>query len=292
MKSFSVRPMWAGFALFFSMYYVLESNPTILRDIGIPASAALLGTFLAVILGNLSGAFLTNTGLMIAPAIGISVFVKNFVLNAGTIDWRHAMLACAIGGILVFLTSLFTDWRARIVNELPDPVKKGATAGIGALLVKEGFDIFEAATTKFHFEPRWGGIFVGLGVIILAGFAAARARFESLSNDERQSGKVSFFRFAMHLEFVLVVVVMSFYLWTSQPSYINELQESAKLTFLWADPEVWQGNWNFDDTGVKGNDPVFCRHGLVHRDFRYSRDPQRRTSRQLECIRRGNRDER
>jgi xanthine/uracil/vitamin C permease (AzgA family) len=226
--------MYAGLALFFSMYYVLGANPEILSQIGIPASAALLGTFLAIIVGNLCGAFATNTGLMIAPAIGISAFVNNFVQHSDNkLDWRHAMLACALAGVLVFLTSIFTDWRERIVDDLPESVTKGAKAGIGALLIKEAFDIFEQAQ-KHGLEPRVGGIFVTLGVVFLVLFFLLRSKIEDSANNEPPIA-----RFFMRLEFLLVVILMSSYLNFFQPSYIAALPDNTKLSFLWKDPIVF-----------------------------------------------------
>jgi hypothetical protein len=39
--------MYAGLALFFSMYYIIGINPQILKEVGMPISATLFGTFLA-----------------------------------------------------------------------------------------------------------------------------------------------------------------------------------------------------------------------------------------------------
>ncbi|SDT52589.1 solute carrier family 23 protein [Bradyrhizobium canariense] len=243
MKFISEKPMWAGFALFFSMYYVLGANPDILREIGVPVSAALLGTFLAIIVGNFSGAFFTKTGLMIAPAIGISIFVKNFVLNSDhVIDWRHAMVACVIAGLAVAVTSFFTDWRDQIVKDLPESVKKGAKAGIGALLVKEGFDIFKKAEESFHLEPRGAGMAVAIGVVFLVLFFLIR---RSIENNSRSA--LSALQFIMHLEFVFVVVLMSSYLWLFQPDYISALPETSQVSILWLEPIVrtsWHINFN------------------------------------------------
>lgn len=235
--------MYAGLALFFSMYYVLETNPAILKDIGVPASAALLGTFLAVIIGNLRGSFVTRTGLMIAPAIGISAFVKNYVQQSdGNLDWRHAMLACAIAGFLVLLTSKFTDWRERIVTDMPESVRKGATAGIGALLVKEGFDLFKNATEKLGLAPKWAGIAVTLSVVLLVMFFLIRSKVEEKTLHPA-------LRFVMQLEFLLVVVLMAIFLNVFQPDYIAALPSSSDLSYLWNAPNVWV-NWKFNFVSV------------------------------------------
>lgn len=235
--------MYAGLALFFSMYYVLETNPAILKDIGVPASAALLGTFLAVIFGNLSGSLITRTGLMIAPAIGISAFVKNYVQQSnGVLDWRHAMLACGIAGLLVFATSVFTDWRERIVNDMPESVRKGATAGIGALLVKEGFDLFENAEEKLTLDARWAGVAVAVAVVILVLFFLIRSRDE-------QTKRHPALQLAMQSEFLLVVVLMAVFLNLFQPDYIAALPSSTELSYLWNDPKVGE-SWKLNFVSV------------------------------------------
>lgn len=136
----SGKDLYAGTALFLTCYYVLSVNPAILQGAGMPVSIALLGTFLAIILGNLSGVFFTGSGLIIAPAIGISAFFATYVGNTDLV-WQQGLFACAIAGLLLAGTSFFTDLRSRIVEELPFSVKLGAKGAIGSLLVASGIKL-------------------------------------------------------------------------------------------------------------------------------------------------------
>ena len=76
--------------------------------------------------------------MMIAPAIGISTFVSHFVQTASrkspaVFGVGDAMLACAFAGVALVLTSWKTDLRSRVIDEMPDAVRRGVIAAIGEI---------------------------------------------------------------------------------------------------------------------------------------------------------------
>ena len=106
----------AGIALFFSTFYILSLNPEILSKAGVPYGLALLGTLLVIVFGNLCSGSFSKTGLIIAPAVGISVFIADFVQATEILNWREAYIAVGIAGIALMITSLKTNWRDTIVS--------------------------------------------------------------------------------------------------------------------------------------------------------------------------------
>jgi AGZA family xanthine/uracil permease-like MFS transporter len=220
--------VYAGLALFFSMYYVLSLNPKILEGAGLPHAATLAATLAVILAGNLTGIALTRTGLMIAPAIGISSFVASFVQsihNPQMFNGSYVMLSCVLAGVALVLTSwLFPTLRTRIIEELPAPVRKGASAAIGSLLVKKSFDLFNdcvAAGVGRHFAIAA----VALGVFIIVLFFLLRT-------GARRDG---WRQLALRSEFVLVVVTILILLLCFQPAYYKRLPRRIELAFLWQD---------------------------------------------------------
>jgi xanthine/uracil/vitamin C permease (AzgA family) len=245
--------IWAGTALFCSMYYIISANATILshisvpsatgdvvRNIGMPASAVVLGTFLAIIIGNLLGVTLTRTGLMIAPGIGISTFVANFIQSFGAngknlFGWGDAMLGCALAGVGLIATTAFTDLRSKIIEDLPDSIRRGTKAAIGSLLVTEAFKQYgEFVGPVGQIDPRFGMFMVTIGVGVLTTFFLLRRRLSpagtGLSAEIRRLGT--------RVEFVLVIALSSIILHIWQPKYIDSLPKATKLSWLWDRPDV------------------------------------------------------
>lgn len=167
-----------GFTLFSSSYYILSVNPEILNDNGegVPYSLALTGTFLLVIFGNLRGAFVTKTGLIIAPAVGISSFFSNYVNTAG-IEWKQGFISCLIAGIAILITSKYSALRTKVINQLPTPIKVGIQAAIGTLLFEAGLKLVIKGI-----ESRMNNGFIillmllGVGIIFLFTFLRTTGR--------------------------------------------------------------------------------------------------------------------
>ena len=241
-----VRASWpvellAGTALFCCLYYVISINAKILGEMDIPPSAAIAATFLSLIFGNLSGAIWTRTGLMIAPAIGISTFVSNFVQTVSTksatiFGVGDAMLACAFAGVALVLTSWKTDLRSRIIDEMPDAVRRGVIAAIGALLVYEAFKQYSEITKPQGYVDQLLGIFViAIGLAVLFGFFLVRHAFSAAA----YGVWTNIVRFGLRIEFVLVIALSSVVLHLFEPSYINSLPLKTELSWIWLGPGVW-----------------------------------------------------
>jgi xanthine/uracil permease len=183
-------------------------------------------------------------GLMIAPAIGISIFVSNFVETFSTkahsiFGVGDAMLACAFAGVALVVTSWKTDWRSRIIDEMPDAVRRGAIAAIGSLLVYEGCKQYSEIVRPQGYVDELLGIFViAIGFAILSGFYLVRHAFSTTSHG-------IIFRLGLRIEFVVVISLSSAVLHLFAPSYINSLPLKTELSWIWLAHGVWS-SFHFD----------------------------------------------
>jgi xanthine/uracil/vitamin C permease (AzgA family) len=242
----SVRPIWheellAGTALFCCLYYVVSMNSKILGEMHIPPSSAIAATFLSLIFCNLSGAIWTRTGLMIAPAIGISTFVSTFVQTFSTksatiFGVGDAMLGCAFAGVVLVVTSWKTDLRSRVIEEMPDAVRRGVIAAIGALLVYEALKQYlEITGPQGYVDRLLGTLVIAIGLAILIGFYLIRRVFSSAG----VGVWTNIVRFSLRIEFVLVIALSSVVLHLFEPPYINSLPLKTELSWIWLAPGVW-----------------------------------------------------
>lgn len=242
--------IYAGSALFFSMYYILSVNPAILARAGVPVALASFGTIVTIVVGNLTGIALTRTGLMIAPALGMSGFVVSFVLGVhspGVFSWQSAMGCCAIAGLAVFLTSVFSpDLRSRVIKDLPTPVRKGAGAAIGAILIKQAFDMFPDTA---HLNFTSGVILVVLGTGTIIGFFLLRTKFQ-----EKATPIVNLL---LRCEFIIVVVLTVIALDLFDPEYIGSLPNKNSISIA----DIKANYWVHMHSGPITGDTAL--HGLI-----------------------------
>ncbi|MBQ1608700.1 MAG: NCS2 family permease [Lachnospiraceae bacterium] len=120
----------AGFTTFMTMAYILAVNPSILSASGMDSTAVLIATCLASCLGTLCMAFMANYPFALAPGMGLNAYLAFTVcLNMGY-DWRVALMAVFVEGLIFIVLSL-TNVREAIFNAIPSTLKKGVSAGIG-----------------------------------------------------------------------------------------------------------------------------------------------------------------
>ncbi|MBE5908555.1 MAG: NCS2 family permease [Lachnospiraceae bacterium] len=120
----------AGFTTFMTMAYILAVNPSILSASGMDSTAVLIATCLASCVGTLCMAFMANYPFALAPGMGLNAYLAFTVcLNMGY-DWRVALMAVFIEGLIFIVLSL-TNVREAIFNAIPSTLKKGVSAGIG-----------------------------------------------------------------------------------------------------------------------------------------------------------------
>lgn len=123
----------AGITTFMTMAYILAVNPNMLSAAGIDPTAALIATCLASFVGTMCMALMANYPFALAPGMGLNAYFAFTVCLGMGYDWRIALAAVAIEGIIFIILSL-TSVREAIFNAIPGTLKKGVSAGIGLFI--------------------------------------------------------------------------------------------------------------------------------------------------------------
>ncbi|WP_197064942.1 NCS2 family permease [Leptolyngbya sp. KIOST-1] len=129
----------AGLTTFVTMAYILIVNPAILSNaVFLNESGDLFGelvvaTGLSAALATLIMALYAKLPFALAPGMGINAYFAFTVVLGLGIDWRVALAAVFIEGI-IFILMTITNLRSKIVAAIPDAVKHATTAGIGLFI--------------------------------------------------------------------------------------------------------------------------------------------------------------
>jgi AGZA family xanthine/uracil permease-like MFS transporter len=127
----------AGITTFMTMAYILAVNPSMLSAAGMDATAVLIATCLASFVGTAAMALMANYPFALAPGMGLNAYFAYTVCGAMGYDWRVALLAVFVEGIIFIVLSL-TNVREAIFNAIPSTLKKGVSAGIGLFIAFVG----------------------------------------------------------------------------------------------------------------------------------------------------------
>lgn len=168
-----------GITTFMTMAYILAVNPSLLSAAGMDATAVLIATCLASIVGTLAMALMANYPFALAPGMGLNAYFAFTVCGAMGYDWRVALMAVFAEG-LVFIVLSLTNVREAIFNAIPSGLKKGVSAGIGLFIAFVGLQganlivnndstlvTYVDFTANFHTEGI-GALLALIGLILTA----------------------------------------------------------------------------------------------------------------------------
>ena len=108
----------AGITTFMTMAYILAVNPSMLSAAGMDTIVVLMATSIASFIGTAAMAFMANYPFALAPGMGLNAYFAYTVCGAMGYDWRVALLAVFIEGIIFIVLSL-TNVREAIFNAIP-----------------------------------------------------------------------------------------------------------------------------------------------------------------------------
>lgn len=127
------RELLAGLTTFMTMAYVIAVNPRILADGGMPIEGVLFATCISSALATLVMGIWANYPIALAPGMSLNAyFTYSIVLGRG-VAWQTALGVVFLSGLL-FLILTLTNVREHIVNDIPDCLKYGTSAGIGLFI--------------------------------------------------------------------------------------------------------------------------------------------------------------
>lgn len=183
----------AGVTTFITMAYILVVNPDILSNaIFLAESGDLFGelvvaTGLAAAIATLIMGLVAKYPIALAPGMGLNAFFAFSVVLGLGIDWRVALTAVFIEG-LIFIGLTLTNLRAAIIKAIPECLKRATAAGIGLFIAYialagdpevGGAGIIvasEATKTTLGNLGRPETLMALLGILMTAGFLARRIK--------------------------------------------------------------------------------------------------------------------
>lgn len=175
----------AGLTTFFTMAYILIVNPAILSDaVFLQESGDLFGelvvaTGVSAAIATLIMGLYAKLPFALAPGMGINAYFAYVVVLSLGVDWRAALGAVLIEGIIFILLTI-TNVRTKIVALIPDCIKHATTAGIGlfiAFIALKNAEIIVASDATFTTLGNLqapGPALTVLGIFITSALVARR----------------------------------------------------------------------------------------------------------------------
>ncbi|GFE68081.1 NCS2 family permease [Chroococcus sp. FPU101] len=133
----------AGLTTFMTMAYILVVHPSIMSDAVFLETPKDLFRELVVVtgissaIGTLIMGVLAKYPFVLAPGMGTNAFFAYSVVLGLKIDWRTALAAVLIEG-LIFIGLTITDIRRHLITAVPNSIKAATTVGIGLFLAYIG----------------------------------------------------------------------------------------------------------------------------------------------------------
>lgn len=129
----------AGLTTFMAMAYILAVNPDILSATGMDKGALFTSTAIAAAIATFCMAFFANYPIALASGMGLNAFFAFSVVLGMGLDWKIALTAVLIEGLIFMLLAVF-KFREKIVNAIPKNLKLAITAGIGLFIAVVGLN--------------------------------------------------------------------------------------------------------------------------------------------------------
>ncbi len=171
----------AGLVTFLTMAYILLVNPQVLSEAGLPASDVVAATALGAAVGSFVMGVYANFPFALAPGMGLNAYFTYGVVKGMGVDWRVALTAVFVEGLL-FLALSFGGIRTAIIGAIPTSIKLATTTGIGLFLAfiglrNAGLVVGSPATLVQLGDLHSAGPLLALaGLVLIAGLVAKRVK--------------------------------------------------------------------------------------------------------------------
>lgn len=165
----------AGLTTFLTMAYILAVNPSILGETGMDKGALFTTTVLMAGLSTIFMGLYAKLPLALAPGMGLNAFFAYTVCLVMGYSWQFALTAVFLEGLL-FIALTITNLREKIVDVIPDTLKKAISAGIGLYIAfiglkSAGIIIDNQATLVGLGDITQGSALLGIiGIIVTSIF--------------------------------------------------------------------------------------------------------------------------
>jgi AGZA family xanthine/uracil permease-like MFS transporter len=168
----------AGLVTFLTMAYILLVNPQVLSEAGMPADDVTTATALGAAVGSLVMGLYARFPFALAPGMGLNAYFTYGVVKGLGVDWRVALTAVFIEGLL-FLVLSYGGIRTALIGAIPTSIKLATTTGIGLFLAfiglrNAGLVVSSPATLVRLGDLRAAGPLLALGGMALIAALVAR----------------------------------------------------------------------------------------------------------------------
>jgi len=127
------REVIAGATTFAAMAYILAVNPSIMANAGMDRGDLVIATALAALFGSAMMGLWANLPLAVAPAMGSNVVFTYVIVKQMGAPWQGALAMVCLTGV-VFLALSLSKLREKVAKEVPEALKIGIQAAVGALI--------------------------------------------------------------------------------------------------------------------------------------------------------------
>ena len=132
----------AGLTTFLTMAYILAVNPNILSATGMDRGALFSTTVLISAAATILMGLYAKLPFALAPGMGLNAFFAYTICLIMGYSWRFALTAVFLEG-LIFILLTVTNVREKIVDIIPETLKKSISVGIGLYIAFIGLSSAE-----------------------------------------------------------------------------------------------------------------------------------------------------
>lgn len=133
------REVLGGVTTFLTLSYIVFVQPVMMSTAGVPRTGAFVATCVASAVACILMGVLANYPIALAPAMGHNAYFTFVVVLGLGFTWQQGLTAVFIGGCVFVLLSFF-GFRARVMEVIPDSLKRAIAGGIGLLITLIGLE--------------------------------------------------------------------------------------------------------------------------------------------------------
>ncbi len=164
------REVLGGATTFMALSYIIFVQPAMMEAAGIPPAGAFVATCVASAVACILMGLLANYPIALAPAMGHNAYFTYAVVLGMGFSWQQGLTAVFIGGC-VFLVLSFFGFRARIMEFIPDSLKRAIAGGIGLLITLIGLEYAGIIVGAPATAVKFGDIASPVAVLAVFGLA-------------------------------------------------------------------------------------------------------------------------
>ena len=158
----------AGLTTFLTMAYILAVNPNILSATGMDRGALFSTTVLISAAATILMGLYAKLPFALAPGVGLNAFFAYTICLIMGYSWQFALTAVFLEG-LIFILLTVTNVREKIVDIIPETLKKSISVGIGIYIAFIGLSSAEIVVNNDATLVSIGDISQGPALLCIIG---------------------------------------------------------------------------------------------------------------------------